>query len=84
MIMMPLWLLQKGGGPKEAWPKYTMKVKRQANEIRQKELELKAEELKQNQMFLQNILAQQQQFHQQEQAMNQAFLNALANLVNKD
>ena len=64
--------------------KDAMKVKKQANEIRQKELELKAEEVKQNQMFLQNILVQQQQFQQQQQAMNQAFLNALANLVNKN
>ena len=63
--------------------KDAMGVKKQANEIRQKELELKAEEMKQNQMFLQNLLMQQQQFQQQQQNMNQAFIQALSNIMNK-
>ena len=64
--------------------KDAMGAKKQANEVRQRELELQSEEMKQNRLFFQNILAQQQQFQQQQQAMNQAFLNALANLMNKN
>jgi hypothetical protein len=59
-------------------------VKKQKNEIRQRELELQSEDTKQNQMFLQNVLIQQQQFQQQQHPMNQAFLNTLANLINKN
>lgn len=61
-----------------------MTIKKQANEIRERELELQTQERKQNHMFFQSMLAQQQQFQQQQQAMNQAFLNALSNLTNKN
>ena len=64
--------------------KDAMTIKKQANEIRERELELQTQEMKQNHMFFQSMLAQQQQFQQQQQAMNQAFLNALSNLTNKN
>lgn len=62
--------------------KDAMGVKKQANDIRQRELELKAEEMKQNQVFMQNILMQQQHFQQQQQAMNQSFIQAMSNIMN--
>jgi hypothetical protein len=62
--------------------KDAMGVKKQANDIRQRELELKSEEMKQNQVFMQNVLMQQQHFQQQQQAMNQAFLHAMSNMIN--
>ena len=46
-----------------------MESKKQVNEIRKRELEVKTEEIKQNQMFFKNSLLQQQQFQQQQQAM---------------
>lgn len=59
--------------------KHAMNVKKQVNEIRQRQLELQSDEMKQSHMFFQNILAQRQQ----QQERNQGFLNALANLLNK-
>ena len=49
--------------------KDAMESKKQVNEIRKRELEVKTEEIKQNQMFFKNSLLQQQQFQQQQQAM---------------
>lgn len=63
--------------------KVAMDSKKQANEIRKRELELKAEEIKQNQMFFSKYFVTKQQFQQQQQATNQAFLNSLVHLVKK-
>lgn len=62
--------------------KDAMTIKKQANEIRERELELQTQDMKQNHIIFQSMLTQQQQFQQQQQAMNQALLNALANLMN--
>ena len=59
--------------------KDAMNVKKQVNEIRQRQLELQSDEMKQSHVFFQNILAQRQQ----QQERNQGFFNALANLLNK-
>ena len=51
---------------------------------RQKELELRAEELRQQQQFQAMLLQQQQQFQQQQPAMNMAMLNTFAELLKKN
>ena len=72
-------------------------IERKANEhaeeqlSRKKELDLRAEELRQQQQFQAMLLQQQQQFQQQQQqsqqqqqAMNMAMLNTLAELLKKN
>ena len=61
----------------------SVQIKRKESELRQQELELRAEEQRQQRLFQEHLLTQQQQAQQQQHTMNLAMLNALGELLQK-
>lgn len=61
----------------------SVQIKRKESELRQQELELRAEEQKQQRLFQEHLLTQKQQVQQQRQAMNLAMLNVHGELLQK-
>ena len=49
--------------------------------IKKRELDLRASEMQQQQMFQQGLLQQQHQFQQQQQALNMSMMSALNELL---
>ncbi|XP_020905342.1 uncharacterized protein LOC110243557 [Exaiptasia diaphana] len=49
--------------------------------LRQRELDIRAEEVQQQQQFQAMLLQQQQQFQQQQQVMHMAMINTLSELL---
>ena len=61
----------------------SVQIKRKESELRQRELELRAEEQRQQRLFQEHLLTQQQEAQQQQHTMNLAMLNALGELLQK-
>lgn len=61
----------------------SVQIKRKESELRQQELELRAEEQKQQRLFQEHLLTQKQQVQQVRQAMNLAMLNVHGELLQK-
>ena len=61
----------------------SVQIKRKESELRQQELELRAEEQRQQRLFQEHLLTQQQQAQQQQHTMNLAMLNAFGELLQK-
>ena len=50
-------------------------------EIKKRELDLRAAEMQQQEMFQQTLLEQQHQFQQQQQALNMSMISAISELL---
>ena len=61
----------------------SVQIKRKESELRQRELELRAEEQRKQRLFQEHLLTQQQEAQQQQHTMNLAMLNALGELLQK-
>ena len=81
-VVTPRRKKSRSSGMSEVLSK-AMNLKKQSNATRDKEIGVRKEEMKQQQVFQQSLLQQQQVFQQQQQAMNMAMLNAMAELVKK-